>query len=237
VDLLTNAPLERIALMTGSPAATRAASTGPDVQRLRAATRSRCARCSPQRNCAMRRSRSTTRSMAQADSEQPGCLRHRDRSEGAEDRWPVVFFSVTMSPTVQGRRLCARRGRLRPKAQNDQGPALDHSGSSCGGVAFRSGSSGEPEARRGGEQGDTHHRRAHRRAIAAVRLGSRVEEAQFHTPVFVVTHEKRDPRGAAGWTTFHFVNDAPVARSGRQARDGDVRTAAAAQRSWRRTPA
>jgi dihydrofolate reductase len=32
-------------------------------------------------------------------------------------------------------------------------------------------------------------------------------EAPFHTPVFVVTHEKRDPWERAGGTTFHFVND------------------------------
>ncbi len=34
------------------------------------------------------------------------------------------------------------------------------------------------------------------------------EEAPFHTPVFVVTHEKRDPWERPGGTTFHFVNDA-----------------------------
>ena len=33
------------------------------------------------------------------------------------------------------------------------------------------------------------------------------EEAPFHTPVFVVTHEKRDPWARAGGTTFHFVNE------------------------------
>src|SRR5580692_10994639 len=32
------------------------------------------------------------------------------------------------------------------------------------------------------------------------------EEAPFHTPVFVVTHEKRDPWERPGGTTFHFVN-------------------------------
>jgi dihydrofolate reductase len=34
-----------------------------------------------------------------------------------------------------------------------------------------------------------------------------LEEAPFHTPVFVVTHEKRDPWERTGGTTFHFVND------------------------------
>jgi dihydrofolate reductase len=33
------------------------------------------------------------------------------------------------------------------------------------------------------------------------------EEAPFHTQVFVVTHEKRDPWERPGGTTFHFVND------------------------------
>jgi dihydrofolate reductase len=32
-------------------------------------------------------------------------------------------------------------------------------------------------------------------------------EAPFHTPVFVVTHEKRDPWERPGGTTFHFVNE------------------------------
>jgi dihydrofolate reductase len=33
------------------------------------------------------------------------------------------------------------------------------------------------------------------------------EDAPFHTPVFVVTHEKREPWVRVGGTTFHFVND------------------------------
>jgi dihydrofolate reductase len=33
------------------------------------------------------------------------------------------------------------------------------------------------------------------------------EEAPFHTPVFVVTHEARAPWERKGGTTFHFVND------------------------------
>ena len=32
-------------------------------------------------------------------------------------------------------------------------------------------------------------------------------EAPFHTAVFVVTHEKRDPWERPGGTTFHFVNE------------------------------
>src|SRR5260221_14414345 len=33
------------------------------------------------------------------------------------------------------------------------------------------------------------------------------EEAPFHTPVLVMTHEKRDLWERPGWTTFHFVTD------------------------------
>jgi len=33
------------------------------------------------------------------------------------------------------------------------------------------------------------------------------EDAPFHTPVFVVTHQKREPWKRLGGTTFYFVND------------------------------
>jgi dihydrofolate reductase len=46
------------------------------------------------------------------------------------------------------------------------------------------------------------------------------EEAPFHTPVFVVTHEKRDPWQRPGGTTFHFAND------GIETALGQARTAA-----------
>ena len=35
------------------------------------------------------------------------------------------------------------------------------------------------------------------------------EEAPFHTPVYVLTHEKRGPWVRPGGTTFFFVNDGP----------------------------
>src|SRR3712207_8915207 len=49
------------------------------------------------------------------------------------------------------------------------------------------------------------------------------EDAPFHTPVFVVTHERRDPWGGAGGAGFVFLNAgiergvgrAPGARGGR----------------------
>ena len=52
------------------------------------------------------------------------------------------------------------------------------------------------------------------------------EEAPFHTPVYVLTHEKRGPWVRPGGTTFHFINDGPeraleLARA--SAGDRDVR--------------
>jgi dihydrofolate reductase len=35
------------------------------------------------------------------------------------------------------------------------------------------------------------------------------EEAPFHTPVYVLTHKKREPWVRPGGTTFYFVNDGP----------------------------
>ena len=69
----------------------------------------------------------------------------------------------------------------------------------------------------GGEEGlDNDIARAtHERTGASV-MGKRMfdagelawpEEAPFHTPIFVVTHTKRDPWERPGGTTFHFVND------------------------------
>ncbi|HZD70433.1 MAG TPA: dihydrofolate reductase family protein [Actinomycetes bacterium] len=58
------------------------------------------------------------------------------------------------------------------------------------------------------------------------------EEAPFHTPVFVVTHTKRDPWERPGGTTFHFVNHG-IERALDQAReaagDRDVRIAGGGQ--------
>src|SRR3954468_19562217 len=54
------------------------------------------------------------------------------------------------------------------------------------------------------------------------------EEAPFHTPVFVVTHERRDPWERLGGTTFHFVNDgieAALDLAREAAGDRDVRIA------------
>ena len=72
----------------------------------------------------------------------------------------------------------------------------------------------------GGETGpvnDLLHRTTER--IGANIMGKRMfeqgaaswpEEAPFHTPVYVLTHEKREPWVRPGGTTFHFVNDGPA---------------------------
>jgi dihydrofolate reductase len=57
------------------------------------------------------------------------------------------------------------------------------------------------------------------------------EEAPFHTPVYVVTHEPRDPWERPGGTTFHFVNDgigAALDAARVAAGDRDVRIAGGA---------
>jgi len=54
------------------------------------------------------------------------------------------------------------------------------------------------------------------------------EEAPFHTPVFVVTHTKRDPWKRPGGTTFYFVNDGILSaldQAREAAGDRDVRVA------------
>jgi len=54
------------------------------------------------------------------------------------------------------------------------------------------------------------------------------EEAPFHTPVFVVTHQQRDPWERPGGTTFHFVNDgihSALGQARQAAGDRDVRIA------------
>ncbi len=54
------------------------------------------------------------------------------------------------------------------------------------------------------------------------------EDAPFHTPVYVVTHEKRDPWQRPGGTTFHFVNEgieSAIDQAREAAGDRDVRVA------------
>ena len=52
------------------------------------------------------------------------------------------------------------------------------------------------------------------------------EEAPFHTPVFVLTHERRAPWERPGGTTFYFVNDgihSALEQARRAAGERDVR--------------
>jgi dihydrofolate reductase len=94
----------------------------------------------------------------------------------------------------------------------------------------------------GGEEGLDNDlaRQAHERTGACV-MGKRMfdagelawpEEAPFHTPVFVVTHTKRDPWERPGGTTFYFVNDG-IDSALRQAReaagDRDIRISGGAE--------
>jgi dihydrofolate reductase len=54
------------------------------------------------------------------------------------------------------------------------------------------------------------------------------EDAPFHTPVFVLTHEPRDPWKRLGGTTFHFVNDgihSALEQAREVAGDRDIRIA------------
>lgn len=58
------------------------------------------------------------------------------------------------------------------------------------------------------------------------------EDAPFHTPVFVLTHEARDPWPRKGGTTFHFINDGTESAL-KQARDAagkkDIRISGGAE--------
>jgi dihydrofolate reductase len=57
------------------------------------------------------------------------------------------------------------------------------------------------------------------------------EEAPFHTPVFVLTHNAREPWVRPGGTTFHFVTDGPqsaLAQAKAAAGGKDVRIAGGA---------
>src|SRR5690606_18623643 len=54
------------------------------------------------------------------------------------------------------------------------------------------------------------------------------DEAPFHTPVFVLTHERREPWERPGGTVFHFVNDgieAALDQAREAAGERDVRIA------------
>ena len=73
-----------------------------------------------------------------------------------------------------------------------------------------------------------HRREHHGQAHVRGRRAMWPEDAPFHTPVFVVTHEQRDPWERPGGTTFHFVDDGierALDRAREAAGDRDVRIA------------
>lgn len=58
------------------------------------------------------------------------------------------------------------------------------------------------------------------------------EEAPFHTPVYVLTHERREPWIRPGGTTFYFVNDGPesaLEQARASAGDRDIRISGGAE--------
>jgi len=58
------------------------------------------------------------------------------------------------------------------------------------------------------------------------------EEAPFHTPVYVLTHKKREPWVRPGGTTFYFVNDGPesaLAQAKESAGGRDIRISGGAE--------
>ena len=89
---------------------------------------------------------------------------------------------------------------------------------------------------KGGETGPVNDMLRHtiERAGAAI-MGKRMfeqgevswpEEAPFHCPVYVLTHEKREPWVRKGGTTFYFINDGPeraLEMARKAAGDRDIR--------------
>src|SRR5258706_1096505 len=177
-----------------------------------------------------------------ADAEQPGGLRRRDRpEEGGPLMAGKVFFSVSMS--LDGFSAPeSMEGILATPEQREQDPRLERWMAQWMELQawifpqrfFRENLNlGE-----GGEEGLDNDiaRETFERTGASVMgkgmfdLGEQAwpEEAPVHTPVFVVTHEKRAPWERPGGTTFHFVNDgieSALDQAREAAGDRDVRIA------------
>src|SRR4029077_14324122 len=161
------------------------------------------------------------------DPEQPGGLRRRDRSQGSGGLMAgTVFFSVSMSLDgfIAPGSLGELMGQQWMELQQWIFPQR----------FFRE----NLKLGEGGEEGRDNDiaRETFERTGASV-MGKRVfdsgeqawpEEAPFHTPVFVVTHEQRDPWERPGGTTFHFVNSGiehALDQAREAAGDRDVRIA------------
>src|SRR5581483_5757997 len=166
-----------------------------------------------------------------ADAEQPDRLRHRDGSQGSGELMSgKVFFGVSMS--LDGFIAPVSRGELMGRQWMElQGWVFPLR-------FFRE----NLKLGEGGEEGrdDDIARETFERTGANV-MGKRMyeagehawpEAAPFHTPVFVVTHEMRDPWERAGGTTFHFVDDgieSALVQAREAAGDRDVRIAGGAE--------
>lgn len=140
---------------------------------------------------------------------------------------PKVFFSVSMSLD----------GFIAPPASTDE--LMGQRWMELQGWAFRQRFFRENlKLGTGGEEGPPDNAimaETFRRTGASV-MGKRMfdaggermwpEDPPFHTPVFVVTHQEREPWVRPGGTTFHFVNDgieSALARARDAAGDRDVR--------------
>src|SRR5215218_7857924 len=201
---------------------------GPHVRARRRGDPDRDAHGVPHQGAARRGGREAPRDRGRpADPEQPGCLRHRDRSEGSGGLMAgKVFFSVSMSldgfiapeslEDLMGQQWVELQQWIFPQRFFRENLKLGESGEE-------------------GRDNDIL-RETHLRTGASV-MGKRMfdggeqawpEEAPFHTPVFVVTHEKRDPWERPGGTAFHFVNDgieSALDQAREAAGDRDVRVA------------
>jgi uncharacterized protein YndB with AHSA1/START domain/dihydrofolate reductase len=133
---------------------------------------------------------------------------------------PKVFFSVSMS--LDGFSAPeSMDGLFATPAQREQDPRLDHWMAQWTELQawifplrfFRE----NLDLGAGGEEGRDNDiaRETYARTGASI-MGRRMfdlgeaswpEEAPFHTPVYVITHERRDPWERPGGTTFHFVDD------------------------------
>src|SRR6185295_6692262 len=161
------------------------------------------------------------------DARQPGCVRHRNPQDGSRKLMPAkVFFSVSMSLDgfIAPESPEELMGKLWTELQAWVFPLR----------FFRE----NLKLGEGGEEGRDNDiaRETFERTGASV-MGKRMfdagehawpAEAPFHTQVFVVTHEQRDPWERPGGTTFHFVNDGievALDQARKAAGDRDVRIA------------
>src|SRR5262249_6812838 len=177
-----------------------------------------------------------------ADAERPRRLRRRARPDGRGALMAgKVFFSVSMS--LDGFTAPeSMDGLLATPEQRAQDPRLDRWLAQwmelqawVFPLRFFRENLGLGE---GGEQGrdDDIARETLERTGASV-MGRRMfdlgepswpEEAPFHTDVFVVTHQQRDPWERPGGTTFYFVTDgihSALGQAREAAGDRDVRIA------------